>query len=618
MNVSVRVEIGPSGKTLVLRNSEIERLEVTQELSAHTRCDLFFMRDNDTDTSLDLLLGQPVAVTLTDETGPVTVFTGFVLGGSQSHQQNHGSAFVLEGISNSWSLERPRTAYYPESRLQQIASAMNVKIAGQAPSQEPLQYVQFGETDFAFLNRVADDHGMIVRTTDERPELRLGFETVELPLVWGRNLFAVSAETRTAGHSASGAAHRMQEKQDHRFRNVRSEPAWLGGAQRLAMTATKLSDRAANAGQGVVQELPFRSPLLASARRALEHESARVLGSSVYVDGSAADIRIRAGDTIRLEESQAFRLPTVGVLGVTRVVHRFDGQLYSNEFRATPWAEYVAPAAPERNLAAGIVTGTVVDNVDPTSMGRVKVRMRWNDAGEATRWTRVASMYAGNMRGIYYLPEIGDEVVVAFEMGDPERPIVVGSLWNGLDKAPALGKNEAKRIITRTGNTIQMLDEQGTERIEIFTPEGKCWIQLTNNKGKPVITVHSEGDIAFEAKHEIRFDCETLIQRVSSNYTRKIGGNESADVSGSATIKAGGKIAIDGMNIVIKAGATIDAAAGGIHSIVGAMVHIQPPGKVVPPNQAASAGSPSSPWTKQEVPPPLSSGRTSADPKIPR
>ena len=117
MHVQLRIQIGAA---VTLRNSEIESLEITQELSAHTRCRLRFMRDRDTDVHLDALMGQPLVVTLQDDTGLVTAFTGTVVEGSQGHQINHGSEVILEGMSPSWSLERVQTAYYTANKLGDI------------------------------------------------------------------------------------------------------------------------------------------------------------------------------------------------------------------------------------------------------------------------------------------------------------------------------------------------------------------------------------------------------------------------------------------------------------------------------------------------------------------
>jgi uncharacterized protein involved in type VI secretion and phage assembly len=611
VHVILRVAIG---SLLALRNSEIELLEVTQALGEHTRCRLRFYRDNDTDVLLETLLGLPLTVTLDDEIGPTTTpFTGFVLDGSQAHQLNHGSEFELEAISYSWAMEREDTAYYTAHRLPDLVAKMGAKLGTGAPARDPLQYVQFGETDFAFLRRVADDHGMFVRTVETTPEVRAGFDDQGLELKWARDLLALKATTRTVPYGTAGAAHRPEEKRDHRFRNVRKAPTWLDGAQRLTTVATRLAEKASTQSGGYMHDLPFRSPKLTDARRALEAESERALGGAVSVSGESNNIRVRAGDTVTLVES-TFRLATQGKVGVTKVVHRFDGHLYSNTFEATPWSTFTNLVRPDREMAHGVVTGVVVDNVDPVQMGRVRVRFRWNDEGEESRWTRMASAYSGNGRGLFFLPEIGDEVVVAFEMGDPERPIVIGALWNGADLAPSLEQNNAKRLVTRTGNTVQLFDHDDDERIEIFTPDGKCWVQLSNNKGNPLITIRSEGDLAFEAKNEIRFTCKTMLQDISSSSQRKIGGNDVHVANGAISAVAGGKHAIEGQDVVIHASKNVDSSAGMINTTIGSMVHIQPPGKVVMPSGASAEKAKDTVFKKQERPK-KAAGRTSADPK---
>jgi Rhs element Vgr protein len=601
MRVVVKATIG---SVVALRSSEIEHLEVIQELGSHTECQLFFTRDKDTDLSLDAMLGQPLTVTLEDDIGTVTVFTGAVTGGSQNHQINHGSAFSLEGMSPSSQLERRTTEYFPASTFSDIVGRFGAKLIGSAPSGDPLEYLQYGETDFSFLKRVADENGMFLRTTGEKIEVRSQFEDIGPTLVWGRDLLSVTAEVHPANHGNSGAAHYHQEKRDHRFRGIRKDASWFNGAARMTAAASRLANSMHDAdGDSMVHELPYRSKTLAASRAYLEQESVRALGTSVFVDAVGNNLRVRAGDSITLEESEAFALPTRGKLGVIRVSHEFDGHLYSNSFTATPWENWSNRERPERAQIPGPVSAMVIENVDPERMGRLKVRMHWQDVGKATRWVRMVQPYSGNDRGFHFLPEIGDEVLVGFELGDPERPVILGALWNGKDKAQTMDKNEAKRIVTRSGNTIQMFDTEGKEeRIEIYSATGQCWIQLANNGGKPLITIHSEGDISLEAKEEIRLKCKSLVERVDGNAYRKITGDSTFEVSGKHTEKVSGDLVMNGMNVTVKAGGMLDAVAGGIHSIVGSMVHIQPPGKMVMPAMVNAPSEPQSPWKETKVP----------------
>lgn len=601
MQVVVRATVG---SVLALRSSEIENLTVIQELGEHTQCHLFFTRDSDTDLSLDAMIGESLSITFEDETGTVSAFDGTVSEGSQNHQINHGSAFSLTALSPSMLLDRRRTAYFPASTFADVVRRLGADLRGPSPAGDPLEYVQFGESDFDFLRRLADENGMFVRTSGAKPEVRAEFEDVGPTIVWGRDLLGVTASCRSANNGIAGVSQLMPEKRDHRFRGVRKDATWLEGAAALTAASQRVAGaRQGNEGDALVQELPSRSKTLEAGRQYLEQESSRALGTSVLVDGVANNIRIRAGDTLTLEESEAFALPTRGKLGVVRVSHEFDGHLYSCSFTATPWKNWTNRQRPPRELIGGPATGTVVDNVDPERMGRLKVRLRWQDSGESTRWLRMAVPYSGNARGVHFLPEIGDEVLVIFELGDPERPIVLGAVWNGKDLAQTTDKNVAKRIVTRSGNTIQFFDEDGSkERIEIYSATGQCWVQLANNGGQPLLTIHSEGDISIEAKNEIRLKCKTLTERVESDAFRKTGGNDITDVRGNLTKKVGGKLTLEGMNIVAKAGAMLDAAAGGILSIVGSLVHIQPPGKQVPSAVVSAPSEPKTPWKKTEVP----------------
>lgn len=128
----------------------------------------------------------------------------------------------------------------------------------------------------------------------------------------------------------------------------------------------------------------------------------------------------------------------------------------------------------------GVHAAIVSDVNDPDNQGRVKITLPWapDTAGERyDAWARLATFMAGNDRGSWFVPDEGDEVLVAFEAGDPRRPYVIGALWNGQDKPPAsmdgAGKNYEKILRSRNGVKITLDDHDGREQFIAETPGGQ-------------------------------------------------------------------------------------------------------------------------------------------------
>jgi len=152
----------------------------------------------------------------------------------------------------------------------------------------------------------------------------------------------------------------------------------------------------------------------------------------------------------------------------------------------------VRPALPKAALF-GVYSAIVVDVKDPDGQGRVKITLPWAEGGDGARyetWARLAVPMAGNRRGTWLIPDADDEVLVAFEAGDPSRPFVIGSLWNGRDAPPesmdGAGRNDQKVIRSRNGVTITLDDRDGAERFQVETPGGQK-IELRDGPGELTI-----------------------------------------------------------------------------------------------------------------------------------
>lgn len=122
----------------------------------------------------------------------------------------------------------------------------------------------------------------------------------------------------------------------------------------------------------------------------------------------------------------------------------------------------------------GVAEALVVDNLDPEGQGRVKVKFPWFDPGMDSEWCRVSNLYAGNDYGSFFVPEVGDEVLVAFIHGDMRLPVILGGLYNGQDLPPS--KREAARdqkmIRTKGKHELLMDDTPGKEAVQVTTKGG--------------------------------------------------------------------------------------------------------------------------------------------------
>lgn len=204
--------------------------------------------------------------------------------------------------------------------------------------------------------------------------------------------------------------------------------------------------------------------------------------------------------------------------------------------------QLVAEAAsdPARGRIAGVVIGVVTNNSDPDGLGRVRVKFPWLSDADESFWARIAAPMAGNDRGVYFLPEIDDEVLVMFERGDVRFPYVIGSLWNGKDQAPASnadGKNNLRVIKSRSGHLIKLNDEEGKETVEIIDSSGRnsIVIDTANN----TITITSGQDIVLAAPDgTIRLAAKKVEIESSADATIKAG--TGMDVSAAKTLNVAG------------------------------------------------------------------------------
>ena len=193
----------------------------------------------------------------------------------------------------------------------------------------------------------------------------------------------------------------------------------------------------------------------------------------------------------------------------------------------------------------GVVVALVTNNDDPDALARVKLKFPWLGDDYESDWARHVSLGAGPKSGAVWLPEVGDEVLVAFEFGDIRRPFVVGGLWNGVDK-PSLGdslfdngKVKRRGFVSRKGHRFAFLDAEGDAGIALLTSDDKLKIALKESDVE--IHVKSDGTILIESTGDLTI-------KGSANVNVEATGKLTLK-GASVTISASGPVDIDGTPI---------------------------------------------------------------------
>lgn len=197
-------------------------------------------------------------------------------------------------------------------------------------------------------------------------------------------------------------------------------------------------------------------------------------------------------------------------------------------------------------LVNGVVVGIVTDNHDPDGLGRVKVTFNWLSQNNTTDWVRISTPYTGEKRGVFFLPEVEDEVLVAFEHGDINRPFVIGGLWNEEGPPPdpnSDGENNLKQIKTRSGHVLLFDDTDGNEKIEIVTKSGHK-IVLDDSSSSPKVTIQdkTESNLLEIDSNQNSIHIESAAKLSLKAPAIEIGADSSISIKSSGTLTIQGNL----------------------------------------------------------------------------
>ncbi len=246
------------------------------------------------------------------------------------------------------------------------------------------------------------------------------------------------------------------------------------------------------------------------------------------------------------------------------------------------------PAGRQDRKIYGVAVGIVRDIKDPDHLGRVKVDFpSLGEDSEAVAvgsedrahsyWARIATLMAGSRRGTFFVPEVDDEVLLAFEHGDVNRPFVVGALWNSEDPPPqtidAKGKNHRRSIHSRSGHVITLDDNaeeqkakvtvksQGGHQLTLDDDGGEGKVELLTAAGHQVTLDDAGGTVtvADKAGNRLVLDANagSLTVETSGNQDQTVGGNLTIKVTGAAEISAPAGVTVESPTVTLGSSAAM-------------------------------------------------------------
>ncbi|QUB91494.1 type VI secretion system Vgr family protein [Prevotella denticola] len=267
-----------------------------------------------------------------------------------------------------------------------------------------------------------------------------------------------------------------------------------------------------------------------------------------YITAESQVPTLRVGSVISLYSSFLERVGNIskeslGNFIIIEMTHEVSqGSYYRNRFKAIPATVKALPGPKVRMPLAETQMATVLSNADPDGKGRVRVHMNWQTDGMQTGWVRVMTPDGGSSkdvrsnRGFVFIPEVGDQVLLGFRHGDPARPYVMGSLFNGVTGGGGLEGNHMKSLTTRSGHTIKLNDSLSSLGITIKDIKGNS-IHI-DSVGDDII-INAKRNITINAGETFTVNCKNanILAEESINMNAE---QDITSVSGESTsIQAG-------------------------------------------------------------------------------
>ena len=509
-------------------------------------------------------------------------FHGIVTQVSLSRRNRGNREVLLRGFSPTVLLDgRPNCKFYCQKSLGEIVKSVfdyvpkndlmincNPAYADQIP-----HIIQYKESNFHFLNRIADKYGEWCFYDGK--EINFGTlnkndpsKKASIHIDQCLSDFEFSLRLQNLDYKAITYDYLKNQAYSQETRSIQINDLDNYGNQTLN-----------ESGNIYKQKNVFYSPGYFENERDFNNKNeTRKFESSkelIFTEGASDDPYFNVGSIIDIK-GESTKQENYGEFIVTSLNHSIDviGN-YGNHFTAIPAQAKIPPL--NRNVIMPVSEtqpAVVTDNDDPEKLGRVKIRFFWQGTGDDFPWLRLIHQYGGKMsggeqHGFYFIPEIGDEVMIGFENDNPDKPFVIGNLYHNNSKPDHWynSNNEIKSIRTRNGNQIIFKDENGKEEIRILntddgSPTNEISLSMSNN-GK--ICIKSEGEleisadsIKISAKNDIAIDSGQNTKFSANDYQLDANNGiqltgQQLDLEGTSTsLKGTTDLKMEGANTTIK------------------------------------------------------------------
>ena len=490
-------------------------------------------------------LGESIVVKVAN----TPIFVGVVTNVQLHREGSDFGCIIVSGYSATYRMETAHSCFSWNDRtigdvVKKLCEQAKVQLELNPAFKETKDFIcQYEESDFDFIRRLAHQYQewmyfdgtklIFGKPRKLADPIRLEYGTTLSSLDIGLQTLARSEQVFSYH---SGADREMQ----------RMTPD-------LAYGHDKLAGEAFRASLGMFSK-PARQHALPRISNETEldnytgRKQAAETAETHYITAESQVPTLRVGSVISLYSSFLERVgnlseESLGDFIIIEITHEVSqGSYYKNRFKAIPATLKALPSPKVRMPLAETQMATVLSNADPEGKGRVRVRMNWQTDGMQTGWVRVMTPDGGSSsdvksnRGFVFIPEVGDQVLLGFRHGDPARPYVMGSLFNGTTGGGGLEGNHMKSLTTRSGHTIKLNDSLSSLGITIKDIKGNS-IHI-DSVGDDII-INAKRNITINAGETFTVNCKNanILAEESINMNAE---QDITSVSGESTsIQAG-------------------------------------------------------------------------------